>query len=81
MANTILVDTIIDRFLSPSFPEQTGKPYYKSIQETHRILTKNMASTNSTHGWGQKGHLGLILTATQYALTRTVPFIHQINTG
>ena len=81
MAHTLLVDTIIDSFPSPSFPGHTGKPDYASIVETHSLLTKNVVSTNIPHGGVQNGHLGLVLTATQYEIVIPFPFVRPTDPG
>ena len=46
-----------------------------SIQDTYRLLTANTTSIEIPVGGGQNGHLGIVLTATQYALVSQVPFI------
>ena len=74
MAHAQLVDNITDGFPYPSLPNQPGKPSYRSIRDTYCLLTVNVASIKSSHGRGQKSHLGLILTTTQYALIYQVPF-------
>ena len=68
MAHTQLVDAITDGLLSPTLPKQPGKPRYGSIRYTHSLLTANAASIESHRGGGKNGHLGILLTTTQYVL-------------
>ena len=81
MAHTQSVETITDGLPSPTLPKHPGKPIYGSIQYTHRILTANAASIKSPRGGGQNGHIGIVLTTTQYALVSRDPFIRPTNPG
>ena len=85
MAHTLLADSIIYGFPSPSLPKQTGKAEYAATQDTHHILTKNVVSIESPHmhaqGRGQNGHIGLTLMATQYTLVIPVPFVQPTDPG
>ena len=75
MAHTLSVDVIIDGFPSSTFPKQTGKPDYASIQDTHCFLTKNAASIESPCWVVQNVRLEIALTAMQYAIVSPSPFI------
>ena len=66
MEHAQLVDAFTDGFLSPTLPKQPGKPRYGLIRDTHHFLTENAASIKIPHGEGQNGHLGIVLTTTQY---------------
>ena len=50
-----------------------------SIQDTHRILALDAASIKIPRRGGQNGHLGIVLTATQYALVIQFPFVCPTN--
>ena len=75
MEHSQLVDAVTNSFLSPTLPNQPGKSSYGSIQDNHRLLTANVVSIKSPCGRGQNGHLGIVVTATQYALVCQVPFV------
>ena len=75
MAHAQLFNAITDGFPSSTLPKQLEKPSYVSIRDTHRLLTANAASIESSCSRGQNCHLGLILTTTQYALVFRDPFI------
>ena len=81
MAHAQLVDAITDGFPSPTLPKQPGKPSYSSIRDTHCLLTANAVLIDSPRGRGHNGHLGLVLTATQYALVCQVPSVRPTNPG
>ena len=79
MVRALLFEAIIAFFPFPTLPNQPGKPEYASIQYTHRLLTVNTVSIEITRGGVQNGHLGLVLTLTQYALVIQVPSVHPTN--
>ena len=81
MTHTQSVDAITDVFLSPTLPKQPGKPDYMSIQDMQRLLTVNASLIKSPCGRGQNGHLGIVLTATQYTLIIQFPFFRPNNSG
>ena len=81
MAHAQLVDVITGGFMTPTLPKQPGKPSYRSIQDTHCLLTADTASTKSPCGGGHNSHLGLVLNMTQYALVSIYPFIRPTNPG
>ena len=81
MTHKLSDDAIVDSLPYLSLPKQPVKPDYTSIQDTHRLLTNNVASINNPNRGGENGHIGLILVATQYALIIPVPFIGPTNPG
>ena len=81
MVHAQLVDAITNKFPSPTLPKQPGKLSYVSIRDTHCLLTANTESIESPYGRGQNGHLGLVLTTTQYTLISQYPFICLTNPG
>ena len=81
MAHTQLVNAITDGLPYPPLPKQPWKPSYGSIQDTHCLLTTNMASIDISRGGGHNGHLGIFLTTTQYALVSRYHFIRLTNSG
>ena len=81
MAHVQLVETIIEDIPSPILSKQWVNLYYASIRDTHCLLTANAASIESPRGGGHNGHLGLVLTATQYALVIQVLFFLPTNPG
>ena len=81
MAQALSVAVIVDVFPSPILPNHPGKPDYMSIQYTHSLLTVNAELIKSNHREGQNGHLGRILTATQYALVGLLLFFCMTNSS
>ena len=75
MVHTHPFDAIANSFLSPTLPKQSVKSSCGSIRDTHHLLNANVASIKSPCGGGKNGYLGLILTATQYAIVFQVPFV------
>ena len=65
----------------PNHPKQPGKLDYAYIQDIHRLLTTNVALIGSLRLGGCNGHLGIVLSVTQYALVRKVPFVRPTNPG
>ena len=81
MVHTQLVGAITNGFQPPTLPKQPGNTDYTSIRDTHCLLTTNAASIQGPCGGGQNGHLGLVLTKTQYVLTSKIPFVFPTNPG
>ena len=69
------------------FPHQAveaivGEPTFDTINGLARILKTNAASIPSTNGGGNLGHLGLMVSATVYAvLAPGTPFATPVNPG
>ena len=81
MAHAQSVNAITKNLLSSTLPKQLGKPNYGSIRDTHRLLTANATFFESPHSRGQNGHLGIVLTTTQYALVSRDLFICPTDPG
>ena len=54
---------------------------YKTLKKIQDKLKANASSVPTTLGRGTYGHLGLLLTATQYATILPTPFITSGNPG
>ena len=81
MEHTLSVNATINGFPSLSLPNQPGGPKYAAIWDNHRLLTESAVSIKSPHGGGQNRHLGIVLTAKQYALISPVPFVRPTEPG
>ena len=81
MAHAQLVDAITDSFPSPNLPNQLGKLSNRSIRDIHCLLTAKAPSIKIPCSGGQNGHIGIVLTTTQYALVSQDPFIRPTNPG
>ena len=81
MTHTLLFDSIIDGFPSPTLTKQMGKPDYASTRDTRRLLTKNTDLIKIPHRGVHNGHLELVLTAAQYTHVIPVPFVCPIKLG
>ena len=81
MTHAQSVNTIPDGFPYPTLPKHPGKPDHASIQDNHRLLTANVASIESPRGGEHNGHLGLVMTATRYALMIQVPSVRPTDPG
>jgi hypothetical protein len=59
-----------------------GQPTYQTLQTLSTELKANAGSVPSTLGGGQKGHLGMLLSAARYAtIADTVPWVQPVNPG
>lgn len=52
-----------------------GKPTFKTLTDTRKLLIQNAATIHTTLGGGQHGYSGLVLPPNEYALISNVPFI------
>ena len=52
-----------------------GKPTFKTLTDTRKLLIQNAATIHTTLGGGQHGYSGLVLPPTEYALISNVPFL------
>ena len=58
-----------------------GEPTYKNLKDTKNQLKSNACSVASDLGGGTLGHLGLLLTAAEYATTSAVPYVRPVHPG
>ena len=61
-------------FAYPDLTPVLGEPTYEALRVLFNQLKANARSIHTTLGGGQFGHLGLVLTAPQYALLSNHPY-------
>ena len=61
-------------FLKPDLSPIIGKPTFESLYQLIADLQANAQSVHSNLGGGEHGHLGLVMTSTQYAIHSTTPY-------
>jgi len=81
MANTRVTDICEIYFQNKVLTRVSVPPTFGSLQVLVDELKANASSVPSVLGSGQYGHLGLLLTATQFATLSTTPFESPINPG
>jgi hypothetical protein len=70
------IDYIRNYFQYPELTPISGEPTYEALQEMKDQLKSNAATITTSLGGGQNGHLGLILTPTEYArISPTHPYV------
>ena len=62
-------------------PKIYGEPDYESLKKLKDILKANASRISSELGGGGHGHLGLILTANEYATVSNTPYVRPIHPG
>ena len=68
-------------FLKPDLSPIIGKPTFESLYQLIVDLQANAQSVHSNLGGGANGHLGLIMTPTQYAIHSTTPYVRPTHPG
>ena len=63
-------------FIYKTLPKIHGEPTYESIKVIKDKLQANATKITSDLGGGAHGHLGLILTPTEYATIPAIPYVH-----
>jgi hypothetical protein len=58
-----------------------GEPTYESLKSMTNQLKANACSVTSDLGGGSHGHLGLIMTPTEYALVSSVLYLRHAHPG
>ena len=59
-----------------TIPKIHCEPTYESIKMLKDKLRANTTKINNDLGGGAHGHLGLILTPTEYATIPAIPYVH-----
>ena len=70
--NTNYIDNV---FEYPVLTKINGRPTYQTLKTIHDEIKANVSRVQSDAGGGSNGHLGLVLTATEYALVSAVPYV------
>ena len=78
---TANVDYITNVFEYPVLTKVTGKPDYESLNTIKNQLKANAGKVQCELGGGNNGHLGLLLTATEYALVDPTPYVRPVHPG
>ena len=82
MTTTANVDYINSVFEFPILTKVTGKPSFASLKTIKNELKSNAGKVQCELGGGNNGHLGLVLTDTEYALVSpTVPYVRPGHPG
>jgi len=68
-------------FIKPDLSPIVGKPTFESLYQLIIDLQANAQSVHSNLGGGAHGHLGLIMTPTQYAIHSTTPYVCPTHPG
>jgi len=68
-------------FPKPDLSPIIGRPKFESLYRLIIDLQANVQSVHSNLGGGTHGHLGLIMTPTQYAIHSTTPYDRPTYTG
>ena len=62
-------------FPHPDLTPIIGQPNYITLNTLYNQIKANATSVYSNLGGGQHGHLGLVLTPTDYARISPVPYV------
>ena len=79
--------TSIPNVKDTCFPHQVltrihGTPVYETLKILSREITANAASVPTTLGGGNRGHLGLVVSAKKYnSMANTSPWVTPVNPG
>ena len=68
-------------FEFPTLPKIHGEPTYEKIKELKDKLKTNASKVPSELGGGNLGHLGLVLTAAEYANSSQTPYVEPLHPG
>jgi hypothetical protein len=74
-------DKLIAGFPHSTLPVVTGEPTFEDLKIIRQLLNANAMSVSSYAGGGQHGHLGLIMTITEYFAITTGVFLPPENPG
>ena len=58
-----------------------GEPTYETLKAMKNQLKSNAYSVASNLGGGTHGHLGLLLTAAEYATMSRIPYVRPVHPG
>ena len=68
-----------DNFEHPVLTKVHGSLTYPALKTIKDELKANAASIHSELGGGTNGHLGLVLSAAEYALVSAVPYVRYVH--
>ena len=75
------VDYITTYFENKALTKVIGAPDYEQLNILRNELKANACSVQSDLGGGRHGHLGLLVTAVEYAFVSATPFIRPVHPG
>ena len=82
MANySAAVDYISTYFENPTLSKIHGEPTYNTLRKMKNELMRNAASVPTDLGGGANGHLGLLLTPTEYLAVNATAYIRPLHPG
>ena len=68
-------------FKYPELTKIVGQPTYVQLKKIKNECAANALQVHSNLGGGAHGLLGLVLTATEYALVSNTPFVRPVHPG
>ena len=74
-----MTTSIIEIFEFPTLTKTTEPLRYSSLKTIKDELKTNAASINFDLGGGADGHLGLVLTLTEYTNVLVIPYVRHTN--
>ena len=80
MANTN-IDYISTNFEYPTFTKIQGTPTYEPLKNIKNEMNANVASVPCDLGGGENGHLGIMITTTEYANISHVNYVRPVHPG
>ena len=75
------IDYTSTNFEYPVLTRITGQPDYTALKKIKDELQVNATSVPTDLGGGDHGHLGLVLTATEYANISATPYLKPVHPG
>ena len=79
--NSSAVDYITTYFEHPTLAKIHGEPNYELLRKMKNELMRNAASVPSDLGGGANGHLGLLLTPTEYTTVHATAYLRPVHPG
>ena len=73
------VDYVKTYFIHPTLTKVHGEPTYSSLRILKQELKANASRVTSDLGGGAHGHLGLVLTPTEYRIISEIPYVRPNN--
>eukprot|EP00957_Ditylum_brightwellii_P145946 11114397-Ditylum_brightwellii.AAC.1 len=71
----LLTDYMLAKFVYKTLPIIDSQPTYAGINKMSKMLCANAAKVPTTLSGGNKGHIGLIMKASLYAMISTTAYV------
>ena len=75
------IDYINTYFELPELTKIHSRPAYENLKVTKEELTMNASTASSSLGGGRNGHMGLVLTPTEYTMVSVTPYVRPVHPG